>query len=72
MKKPTGSLISHFNKLAKSTNGINLAQGKPGFSPPDELLTILEKKIHTEKHLHQYPPGIGDSLLLQLISGTPH
>ena len=68
MEKPTGSLISYFSKLAKSTNGINLAQGKPGFSPPDELLNILEKKIYSEKYLHQYPPGIGDSLLIQLIS----
>lgn len=68
MEKPAGSFISYFSKLAKSTNGINLAQGKPGFSPPDELLTILEKKIHNDKMLHQYAPGIGDAHLLQLIS----
>ena len=68
MKKPAGSFISYFSNMVKDKGGINLAQGIPGFSPPDELLAILENQIFTEKQLHQYAPGNGDFRLLKLIS----
>ena len=61
-----GSLISYFSNRVKKEGGINLAQGTPGFPPPAPLLTLL--KINAEKkNLHQYPPGIGNFDLLELI-----
>lgn len=66
MVKPSGSLISYFSRKVTRTNGINLAQGKPGFSPPPELLQILISKSR-EKNLHQYAPGNGNFNLLKLL-----
>ncbi|MCX6583017.1 MAG: pyridoxal phosphate-dependent aminotransferase [Candidatus Aminicenantes bacterium] len=66
MNRPEGSLISYFSNRVKKEGGINLAQGTPGFPPPPPLLTLL-KKIAGDKPLHQYPPGIGDFDLLELI-----
>ncbi len=67
MEKPNGSLISYFSRLVTRKGGINLAQGKPGFPPPERLLDILEEK---NKHpfFHQYAPGIGNFKLLTLLS----
>ncbi len=64
-KKPSGSLISFMSNLVKSKGGINCAQGLPAFEPPKELLDILSK-ISKEK-IHQYAPGKGDALLLEMI-----
>ncbi len=69
MKKPGGSLISFFSSLAKKHGGINLAQGIPGFHPPEELLLALERLIRRENAVHQYAPGNGDFRLLELLAG---
>jgi len=66
MRKPSGSLISHFSRMVTRSKGINLAQGKPGFNPPPELLQILIKKS-TDKKIHQYAPGNGNFNLLKLL-----
>jgi len=64
---PQGSLISYFSTLVKQHGGINLAQGIPGFNPPQELLEEL-KNVAFE-NIHQYPPGIGNfALTEQLVS----
>ena len=68
MEKPSGSLISYFSNMVKDKGGINLAQGIPGFFPPDELLSILKDYSQREKQLHQYAPGNGDFRLLELLS----
>ncbi|MCK4761461.1 MAG: pyridoxal phosphate-dependent aminotransferase [Candidatus Aminicenantes bacterium] len=68
MKKPKGSLISYFSRKVAKGGGINLAQGKPGFAPPTELLSILKEKI-ADKSLHQYAPGNGNFDLLELLAG---
>ncbi|MCK4836494.1 MAG: pyridoxal phosphate-dependent aminotransferase [Candidatus Aminicenantes bacterium] len=67
MKKTSGSLIGYFSRLVVQKGGINLAQGKPGFPPPSELLQILKKKSG-HHHLQQYAPGNGDFDLLNLLA----
>ena len=67
MKKPDGSLISHFSRMAKKYGGINLAQGRPGFDPPEELLEILRENS-SKGDLHQYAPANGDFRLLELLA----
>ncbi len=67
MDKPKGSLISYFSRLVTRSGGINLAQGKPGFPPPDALLEILKEKTDNP-FFHQYAPGIGNFKLLKLLS----
>lgn len=67
MKKPDGSLISYFSRMANQKGCINLAQGKPGFSPPPELLQIL-KDLSDKAPLHQYAPGNGNMELLTLLA----
>lgn len=62
---PSGSLISYFSSKVKSDGGINLAQGLPGFNPPDELLECLRKA--STKNVHQYPPGTGNFRLSDFI-----
>ncbi len=57
-QKPTGSYISYFSNLVKEKEGINLAQGIPGFQSFAKLLQSLEKTIN--ENVHQYPPGIGN------------
>jgi len=64
-KKPEGSYISFMSNKVKRYGGINLAQGIPGFTPPDELLDILSKVSH--KNVHQYAPGNGNDELLDLL-----
>jgi len=63
--KPTGSYISFMSNKVKSHGGINLAQGIPGFDPPQELTEILSG-ITNEK-IHQYAPGNGNNELLDLL-----
>lgn len=63
-KKNFSSLISYFSTLAQKEGGINFAQGRPGYSPPEGLLKIL-KKLTFEMNLHQYAPGKGDFDLLE-------
>ncbi|HPF00303.1 MAG TPA: pyridoxal phosphate-dependent aminotransferase [Bacteroidales bacterium] len=65
MNLPEGSLISYFSTLVKQHGGINLAQGIPGFSPPQELLDELKNIAH--ENIHQYPPGIGNFTLLEQL-----
>lgn len=67
MKKPAGSLISYFSRKVAKGGGINLAQGKPGFAPPAELLSILQEKIG-DQSLHQYAPGNGNFDLRELLA----
>ena len=64
MKKfdyPVGSLISFMSNKVKMHGGINLAQGIPGFEPPEELKIILSELAMGQNH--QYPPGNGDEEL---------
>ena len=64
-QKPTGSYISFMSNKVKTSGGINLAQGIPGFNPPKELTDILAKIAGD--NLHQYAPGNGNSDLLDLL-----
>lgn len=65
-ERPGGSLISYFSNRVKKDGGINLAQGTPGFPPPQQLLEILES-IAGDQSFQQYPPGNGNFKLLELI-----
>ena len=65
--KPSGSLISYFSYKAHAAGGINLAQGIPGFDPPDNLIAILREAAETRKYLHQYPRGNGSRRLIDLL-----
>lgn len=62
---PEGSLIGYMSNKVKSGGGINLAQGIPGFSPPEGLTDQLTQLAKTG--VHQYAPGNGDPLLMQRI-----
>ncbi len=64
--KPSGSYISHFSNMVKSRGGINLAQGIPGFQPPQQLVEILQA-VSTQP-VHQYAPGVGNPDLLSIIA----
>ncbi len=64
-KIPEGSLISYFSNKVKEFGGINLAQGIPGFAPPNELIDILKQVAN--KNIHQYAPGNGNAQLLDLL-----
>ncbi|MBN1196544.1 MAG: pyridoxal phosphate-dependent aminotransferase, partial [Candidatus Aminicenantes bacterium] len=61
-----GSLISHFSRRVTRSGGINLAQGKPGFAPPRELIRYLNEAA-LDPALHQYAPGNGQAGLLALL-----
>lgn len=63
---PEGSLISYFSNKVKQFGGINLAQGLPGFAPPDELKQMLAETA-TRPDVHQYAPGIGNFTLIDHI-----
>jgi len=67
-ERPRGSLISHFSRRITRIGGINLAQGKPGFAPPGELIRHLNDSA-ADPALHQYAPGNGHFRLLSLLSG---
>jgi aspartate/methionine/tyrosine aminotransferase len=64
-RKPQESLISFMSNKVREYGGINLAQGLPGFAPPQELLDILSEKV--QRDVHQYAPSSGDSRLLNLL-----
>ncbi len=65
-KIPEGSLISFMSNKVKTYGGINLAQGLPGFNPPEELTRNLE--ILAKTNIHQYAPGNGNAKLIDLIA----
>ena len=65
-QKPTGSYISFMSNTVKKHGGINLAQGIPGFQPPEKLLSKLSQSAH--KPVHQYAPGTGNEKLVGLLS----
>lgn len=62
----TGSMISYFSNMIKLKGGVNLAQGIPGFRPPEKLLEIFADVI-SRTNVHQYAPGCGNHLLLQQL-----
>ena len=64
-KLPDSSLISYMSGMVKDNGGINLAQGLPGFSPPEELLSEL--KLLVSENVHQYPQGNGDPQLIDVV-----
>jgi len=64
-QKPKGSYISFMSNMVKSQGGINLAQGIPGFDPPQELTEILSEI--TKEKIHQYAPGNGNNELLDIL-----
>ncbi len=67
----SGSLISFFSNKVKKFGGINLAQGIPGFNPPDELLKILSDTVN--ENCHQYAPGLGNhKLRAEILKMYPH
>lgn len=65
ISKPDGSYISYFSNLVKQNGGLNLAQGIPGFQPPEELRSALKEL--TDDNIHQYAPGIGNFELLNIL-----
>lgn len=65
-KMPEGSLISFFSNKVKQYGGINLAQGIPGFEPPQELKKSLSK-VALSPNIHQYAPGIGNFHLIDKL-----
>ncbi len=60
-----GSWIGYFSNLVKTHGGINMAQGIPGFQPPQELLDILAESRN--ETIHQYAPGTGKLELLERL-----
>jgi methionine aminotransferase len=63
--KPEGSYISYFSNLVKANGGINLAQGIPGFQPPEGLRQSLSSIVNN--NVHQYAPGVGNFKLISLL-----
>jgi aspartate/methionine/tyrosine aminotransferase len=59
------SYISVMSNKVKMQGGINLAQGIPGFPPPEELLKILGNIACRD--IHQYAPSNGNQKLLDLL-----
>jgi aspartate/methionine/tyrosine aminotransferase len=64
-ERPHGSLISYMSNQVKTRGGINLAQGIPGFQPPEALLQELSRAAM--EPVHQYAPGIGNMDLLRSL-----
>lgn len=60
-----GSYISYFSTLVKTHGGTNLAQGIPGFQPPELLLRLLSELL--SEPVHQYAPPFGNLKLLGQI-----
>ncbi|CAL2108419.1 Methionine aminotransferase [Tenacibaculum sp. 190524A02b] len=60
------SIFSVMSQLANEHNAINLSQGFPNF-PVDERLLDISKRLLTT-NIHQYPPMIGVSSLLEKIA----
>jgi len=59
------SYISVMSNKVKMYGGINLAQGIPGFQPPDELIKILSRI--SRENVHQYAPANGNMKLVGLL-----
>lgn len=59
------SYISLMSNKVKMSGGINLAQGIPGFSPPEELLDILG--WISSDNIHQYAPANGNIKLVEIL-----
>ncbi|HAQ60503.1 TPA: hypothetical protein DCR49_00625 [Candidatus Delongbacteria bacterium] len=59
------SYISLMSNKVKMHGGINLAQGIPGFLPPEELLDILG--WISSDNIHQYAPANGNIKLVGLL-----
>lgn len=64
-KIPKTSLIAFMSNKVKQFGGLNLAQGLPGFPPPEALLDELSE-IRLNQH-HQYPPAVGNPALLDVL-----
>lgn len=62
---PRESLIGFMSNKAKLGGGINLAQGIPGFAPPERLTALLAEAAAGPNH--QYAPGLGNPRLRQAI-----
>lgn len=62
-RKQIISLIGFMSNKVKSGGGINLAQGIPGFDPPEELVELFVKNARLD--FNQYAPSDGDLKLLQ-------
>lgn len=60
-----GSWIGFMSNKVKTMGGINLAQGLPGFSPPQVLLSLLAEEATGSNH--QYAPGRGVPALLNQV-----
>ncbi len=65
IEMPENSLISYMSGMVKQHGGINLAQGIPGFPPPQGLLDELKSIIYD--NCHQYPQGRGEPELIEVI-----
>lgn len=59
------SYISLMSNKVKTYGGINLAQGLPGFAPPEELLNILA--WISSDNVHQYAPANGNINLTVML-----
>lgn len=59
------SYISLMSNKVKTYGGINLAQGLPGFAPPEELIDILN--WISSENIHQYAPSNGNIKLVGLL-----
>ncbi len=59
------SYISLMSNKVKKSGGINLAQGIPGFSPPEQLLDILGRI--SSDNIHQYAPANGNLKLVEIL-----
>ncbi|CAL2080711.1 Methionine aminotransferase [Tenacibaculum sp. 190524A02b] len=62
----TTSIFSVMSQLANEHNAINLSQGFPNFPVDGRLLDISKRLLTT--NIHQYPPMIGVSSLLEKIA----
>ncbi len=59
------SYISVMSNKVKMNGGINLAQGIPGFAPPEELINILA--WISGGNFHQYAPANGNIKLVETL-----
>ena len=60
------SIFAEMTALAVSTQSVNLGQGFPDYSAPQEVLEAAVANIHAGNN--QYPPGIGTSELRFAVS----